>query len=80
MKKEIPICLASPTDEPIVEIMQPKIVVDEENKFPKIKDVVNERPNHVVIEKIMFSKMENDVDKGTKTSSQTKETVTICQL
>jgi hypothetical protein len=52
LREIIALCLASPTDEPIVEVMQPKLVVDEENKFPKIKyDVVNERPNHVVNEK-----------------------------
>ncbi len=61
--------------------MQSKLVVDKENKFPKINDdVINERPNHVVNEKIMFSKMENDVDNGTKASIQAKETLTICQL
>ncbi len=31
--------MASPIDEPIVEVMQPKLV-DEENKFRKIKDDV----------------------------------------
>ncbi len=81
MKKRIPLHLTSPTNEPIVEVMQPKLVVDEENKFPNIKDdAINERPNHVVNEKIVFSKMENDVDNGTKTSNQTKETLTIHQL
>jgi hypothetical protein len=81
LKKRIPLHLTSPTNEPIVEVMQPKLVIDEENKFPNIKDdAISERPNHVVNEKIVFSKMENDVDDGIKTSNQTKETLTIHQL